>query len=91
MKHDQEQFQHERNEITEDYALPRSYIKKKLVQWCIRVILSIVLYILFWEYTWVKWILVIHIPLSAFLLYQLLTINKRLEKRMNQVKTKLDQ
>ena len=56
-----------------------------------RTILSVILYIIFWEYEWVRWTLVLYVPLSLFNLVMLLQYNKMLDKKLDKIRSKINQ
>lgn len=79
------------NSIKNVGILNSEYRKKKLIFWTIRAILSVVLYILFWKYIWVRYTLFITVPLSLFSLYSITLmpyfLNKKIEKTRQKIET----
>ena len=43
--------------------------KKEIVFWTIRTIFSIILYLFFWKYVWVRYTLFLTVPLTLFSLF----------------------
>jgi hypothetical protein len=67
--------------------------RKHSIKWIIRWSITIYLYVTFWEYEWVRWTLVLTIPLGLASLYMTLfgankIFNKieKLENRINNIK-----
>ena len=78
-------------EFSNEHRLSPVYIKKKLVIWCVRAFLSVIPYIIFWKYEWVRWTLVLYIPLTLFNLVMILRFNHILDKKLNKLRSKIDQ
>lgn len=68
-----ESFNHELEDVTNNNVLDPAYRKKKLIMWSIRTSISIGLYIVLWKHkNWIKWSLVLTVPLSLFSLFMIL-------------------
>ena len=78
-------------DLSQKERLSADYRKKKLIIWFVRTILSVILYILFWKYEWVRWTLVLYIPLSLFNLVMLLQYNKMLDKKLDKIRSQINQ
>ena len=78
------------DDLSTQHRLSSSYKKKKLIIWTVRTVLSVVLYIIFWKYEWVKWTLILYIPLSLFNLLMIFGFNLILDKKVKSLKSKLD-
>lgn len=78
-------------DLSKEERLSPDYRKKKLIIWFVRTILSVILYIIFWEYEWVRWTLVLYVPLSLFNLVMLLQYNKMLDKKLDKIRSKINQ
>ena len=72
-------------QLAHDPVLSPAYQKKKLLFWLIRNSLTAVLCYVFWEKTWVKWVLWIGIPLSLINLLLILLGPYLLRKKMQAV------
>lgn len=79
----------EADELYNTHELPKAYRKKKLIIWFVRTILTIIIYIIFWKYEWVRWTLIAYIPLGLFNLFVLLGWNPLLRKKINRIKQKI--
>lgn len=82
----------ELKDIANNEIFDAGYRRKKMINWLIRTIIAIVLYILFWEYEWVRWSLWIYVPLNLFGLVMLFIVpsylkkkHEKLEKKMNEL------
>lgn len=71
--------------------LDAAYRRKKLVIWTIRTIITIVLYIIFWKHDWVKWSLLLVVPLNLFNLFMLVIYPKMMKRKINKAKERLEQ
>jgi hypothetical protein len=79
-------FEDEFDEIVKSPILEPSYIKKRLIVWTIRQTISVVLYALFWKYSWVKWTLLLTIPLSLFSLFAIVGFPYLLRRKIERAK-----
>ena len=68
-----------------------AYKRRKLIAWFIRTILSAILYIIFWKHEWVRWTLVLYIPLTIFNLVMILGFNYLVDRKMKELNSKIDQ
>ena len=84
-----EQFNAEVANHATNGMLDPTFRKKKLIAWCIRAALSIVIYLLFWKFSWIRWTLWVTIPLSAFSLLSIVLFPKLLQKRIERTRTAL--
>jgi len=78
------------DDLSTQHRLSSSYKKKKLIIWTVRTVLSVVLYIIFWKYEWVRWTLILYIPLSLFNLLMIFGFNLILDSKVKNLKSKLD-
>ena len=60
------------------------------MMWAIRPIIALILYILFWEYQWVRTTLIITIPLSLLSLLSILSWNYLLKRKIQATKSKIN-
>ncbi|HEX6171048.1 MAG TPA: hypothetical protein VFZ33_15270 [Chitinophagaceae bacterium] len=77
-------------EFSSQQRLTSAYRKKKLIIWTVRTVLSVVLYVIFWKYEWVRWTLILYVPLSLFNLIMLLGFNFILGKKVNKLRSRID-
>lgn len=84
------EIKEEIDKLINEQKLTKEYRKKKLIIWIARTILSIALYYYFWKYEWVRWTLVLYIPLALFNLIALLGFNYFAKKKAEKIKTKID-
>ena len=78
------------DDLSDQERLSSAYRKKKLAIWTVRTILSIVLYIIFWKYEWVRWTLILYVPLALFNLVMVLGFNYMLDKKLDKIRSRLD-
>ena len=79
------------DDFSKEHRLSSSYRKRKLIAWCVRTILSVILYVIFWKYEWVKWTLVLYIPLTLFNLVMIFWFNRIVDKKANELRSRIDQ
>ena len=77
-------------EFSNQQRLTSAYRKKKLIIWTVRTVLSVVLYVIFWKYEWVRWTLILYVPLSLFNIIMLLGFNFILDKKVNKLRSRID-
>jgi len=77
-------------EFSNQQRLTSAYRKKKLIIWTVRTVLSAVLYVIFWKYEWVRWTLILYVPLSLFNIIMLLGFNFILDKKVNKLRSRID-
>lgn len=85
-----DELKKEADELYTMHALTKAYRKRKLIAWGLRTILTIVIYIICWEYEWIRWTLIAYIPLSLFNLLVLLGWNPLLKRKLRQIKERVD-
>ena len=71
----------ELEEIKNNEVFDAKYRKRKAINWLIRTIIAIVLYVVFWDNEWVRWSLWIYVPLNLFGLVTLFIVPYLLKKR----------
>ena len=66
------------------------FFKRKLMIWVVRWILTIALYVWFWNWAWwVKWTLLFTIPLGMWSLYVILNTRKKINEKLGDIERKL--
>jgi|JFJP01.2.fsa_nt_gi hypothetical protein len=86
-----ESFKRELEEATTNTILDPAYRKKKLILWIVRTTISVILYIIFWKYNWVKWSLLFTIPLSLFSLFTIIGSPYLLKRKKERTKKKIEE
>ncbi len=81
----------ELEKIKSETILSPQYKKRKALFWVIRTLIAIVLYILLWEYTWVRWTLVVYIPLSLVSLSSIFGWNFFLNQKIAKTQKKIQE
>lgn len=81
----------ELNELLNSEVFDKIYLRKKIIALVIRTLLSIILYIIFWKYNWVKWVLVIHLPLFILNLWLVFKMPNKLKSKIEKLDSKLDE
>jgi hypothetical protein len=86
-----ESFKRELDQATTSTVLDPAYRKKKLVLWVIRATISVILYVIFWKHNWVKWSLLLAIPLSLFSLFTIIGLPYLLKRKIEHTKKKIEE
>ncbi|MFK7783346.1 hypothetical protein [Psychroserpens sp.] len=89
-----EQFENEMEKVQQDNVLSPEYRRKKLIMYVIRTVIAIVLFYVFWEHQWAKWMLYVYIPLNLIFLVSIFVMPyflKRKIKSTQQIIDELDQ
>ena len=69
-----------------DVAAMRQQTKRSLVLWIVRWAITAALYVWLWEHEWVRWTLVLTIPMGLFSLYMIHKMGYRLPRKYERVK-----
>ncbi len=84
-------FKRELEEVAANSILTPEFRRKKLILWFIRTTISVVLYIIFWKYNWVKWTLLLTVPLSLFSLCTIVVMPYFLKRKIENTKAKIEE
>lgn len=86
-----ESFEKELEAISSNAILDPVYRKKKLILWSIRAVIAIILYIIFWKHNWIKWSLIVTVPISLFSLFTIIGSPYFLKKKIEKAKRKIEE
>ncbi|HEX6849741.1 MAG TPA: hypothetical protein VF144_22290 [Chitinophagaceae bacterium] len=78
------------DELSNRERLSSAHKKKKLIIWTVRTNLSVILYIIFWKYEWVRWTLILYVPLTLFNLVMILGFNFILDRKISKLRSRID-
>ncbi len=81
----------ELKDIANNEIFDAGFRRKKMISWLIRTIIAIVLYIIFWDYEWVRWSLWIYVPLNLFGLVMLFIVPRYLKKKHEKLEKKMNE
>ncbi|MFP2996053.1 hypothetical protein ABN763_09080 [Spongiivirga sp. MCCC 1A20706] len=84
------QFEKEYEEIRSVELLSPEFRRKKFLLWSLRTLVALILYIIFWKHSWVRWTLVIYIPLTLISLFSIYGWNYAIKKKMERVEKKVE-
>lgn len=84
-----EEFKNELDAILNQTTLNPNLRRRKLITWFIRTAISVVLYIIFWKYDWVKWTLILTVPLTMFSLFTIVGLPYLLKRKIEITNQKL--
>lgn len=91
MENFKQQFEDELKKAKENTVLSPEYKRKKLIIYLVRTAISFVLFYMFWEHNWVRWFLILYIPLNLFSLVSIFGWTYFLNKKINQTRKKIDE
>ena len=81
------------NEALEEHGantlISPSFRRRKLINYGIRTALSAVLYLLFWKFLWVRWLLVVHLPLNLLSLALILAMPALLKRKIRRTRERI--
>lgn len=83
-------FKKEMEKLQQDQIMDPKFRRKKLILWFIRTVLAVILFVWFWETSWVRWILWIYVPLNLLGLFAILGGGYFLKKKVEKVNQKID-
>ena len=84
-------FEEEIQQLEAQAILSPEYKRKKTLIWAVRTVLSIVLFVMFWEYQWVRWALIIYIPLNLISLFAIHGMSVILKRKIEKARNKLEE
>ncbi len=85
-----EGLKEELDEVSEAQVLNKAYLRKKLIFWFIRAVLSVILYIIFWKYEWVRWSLFVTVPVSLASLLLIILGPFLLRRKIRNLEKRID-
>jgi len=91
MEEFKQQFEDELKKAQENTVLSPEYRRKKLIMYAIRTLIAIILFYVFWEYKWVKWLLYIYVPLNLIFLFSIFGMPYFLNKKMEKTRKQIDE
>jgi hypothetical protein len=87
-----EGFKRELEQASTNTILDPAYKKKKLILWAIRNAFSVVLYVIFWNYSsWVQFSLYFTVPLSLLSLLAILAMPYILKRKIASAKLRIQE
>lgn len=84
-------FNDELKKAQKNTLLSPEYKRKKFIIYIIRTLIAIVLFYIFWEHQWVKWILYIYIPINLIYLMSLFVMPYFLKRKINKTQEQIDE
>lgn len=85
------QFDNELTRAQNGIVLSREYKRKKLIMYAIRTIIAIVLFYIFWEHQWVKWMLYVYIPVNLIFLVSIFVVPSFLKRKIDETQDKIEE
>ena len=88
--HLKEEFEKAIKETDADLITSPEYRRKKLIIYLIRTLIAIALYYFLWDYEWVRWTLIVYIPLNLIGLFIILGGSYFLSKKVERTREKIE-
>ena len=85
-----QQFEEELRKAQENPVLSPEFRRKKLLMYLIRTVIAVILFYVFWEYEWVKWLLYAYIPLNLISLFSIFGVPYFLKRKIRNTQEKID-
>lgn len=83
-------FKNELKKLEEEQLLDPAQKRKKILLWAIRTFLAVLLYVWFWHIGWVRWSLVLYIPLNLLGLFVIIGSKYMLKRKIKNVEKRID-
>lgn len=83
-------FEEDIQKIESEEMLSPDYQKKKLIKYVVRTIIAIIIYVVFWEYEWVRWTLWFYVPLNLLGLVALLGMPFLMKRKLKKTIQRID-
>lgn len=80
------QFDKELSSVPNNVVFSAEYRRKKATLHLIRTAIAAILYLIFWKYSWVRWSLVLYVPLNVFALLSIFGWNYFLKRKIQKNK-----
>lgn len=84
-----DEFESALHDIQTENVLSQEYRRKKTIIWAIRTLVAIALYTVFWKHEWVRWSLMIYVPLNILGLLSIFGWNRLLNKKIGKTRQKI--
>jgi phosphatidylglycerophosphate synthase len=86
-----EQFEKELADLPGNQLFSPEYRRRKLITYFIRTAIAVFLYAYFWKYQWVRWSLVVYVPLNLFSLLSIFGWNYFLKRKIERTKRRTEE
>lgn len=87
---EEHEFKKELEQLKGAEILTPEYKRKKMILYGIRTSIAAILYVVFWKHEWVRWTLLLYIPLNLFGLWMILYGTKKLKQKQEKVLSDLE-
>jgi len=71
--------------------LSPDFQRKKLMMYGVRTLIAIIFYYFLWDYSWLRWTLLVYIPLNLVGLGLIIGMPMLLQKRIQSIEQKIDE
>lgn len=85
------QYQERLNFIRSNSILSPVYFRKKILFWLLRTACIALIYFLFWKYNWVRWTLIVAIPVSILNIVSVFTWKYLLQQKLKRNEQELQE
>lgn len=86
-----DQFEEELNRMRENTILSPAYRRKKILIWIVRTAIAAAAYYFLWEYKWIRWTLLIYVPVSLVSLLSIVGWSILLNRKIDQTRQQVDE
>lgn len=76
--------------IENDPMFSKAFRTRKITAYLFRTAVMIAVYVYFWEYEWVRWTLLLYVPLNLFGLFLIFGSKYMLDKKLQQIRERMD-
>ncbi len=76
--------------IESDPMFSSAFRTRKITAYLFRTAVMIAFYVYFWEYEWVRWTLLLYVPLNLFALFFIFGSKRMLDKKLQQIRERID-
>lgn len=83
-------FDQELEKLKATTILSPEYKRKKTIMWFIRTLIATTVFVYFWDTSWVKWALIVYIPLSILNLIVIYGGTAFLNRKFNRTQNKIN-
>lgn len=85
------QFEEEMKRMQEGTVLSPEFRRRKIISWVIRTAIAVFLYYMLWDYKWVRWTLLIYIPINLVSILSVIGWSFLLNKKMEVTRQMMEQ
>jgi len=85
------QYQKRLEYIRSNSILAPAYLRKKVLVWAFRTVIAILVYLILWKYSWIRWTLIITVPVCILNLISVFTWKYLLREKLKRNEKELEE